>query len=172
MDPDTASSSAGSRALCVLPNLPDIASVPLPSGLLGCGKCLLLQIPLLAELEVLLNKRPVPPSSISRAPSTSALPRTAPSTSLWIVSSPSSPTALRSGQPGKSGNLGAPGAQSQQVLHGTFMGWIPLPQSRRLKQDQLGTCWAKLRQTVGDVPAFPWVSSFRELPMDSCCLLN
>lgn len=33
---------------CVFPNLPDTG--PVASGLLGCGQCLLLRIPLLAKL--------------------------------------------------------------------------------------------------------------------------
>lgn len=114
-------------------------------------------------------KGPLPPSSISRAPSTSALPRTAPSTSLWIVSSPSSPTALWSAQLGKSGDLGTPEAQGQQGMCCMAHSWngVPVPGNQRLEQDQLGTCQARLRQTLGGVPAFPWVFSFRELLMGS-----
>lgn len=55
--------------------------------------------------------------------------------------------------------------KGSRVLHGTFMEWGPC--ARESEQDQHGTCQAKLRQTVGDVPAFPWVFSFRKLPMDS-----
>lgn len=76
-------------------------------------------------------KGPLPPSSISRAPSTSGLPRTTPSTSLWIVSSPSSPAALWSGQPSKSGNLGTLGAQRQQGAAWHFHGMRSLCQGIR-----------------------------------------
>lgn len=108
-------SRAGNRTLCVFPNLPDIASVPLPSVRLW-------EVPVTANSPPgkasSVVQGPLPPSSTSRAPSTSSLPRTAPSTSLWIVSSPSSAAALWSAQLGKSGPLAAPGAPGQ-------VGWGP-----------------------------------------------
>lgn len=125
LDPGTASSSAGAgnRTLCV----PKPARHwPCPCALWSVG---LWAVPVTANSPpgkaLSVVKGPLPPSSISRAPSTRGLPRTAPSTSLWIMSSPSSPTASWRAQPSKSGDLGTPGAQRQQGAHGTPMEWGP-----------------------------------------------